>query len=289
LSLAADQTGLPARDAGSAAASSGAAEPAAAGGGASRPPAIEARGISKRYGAVQALENVDFEVYPGEIVALVGDNGAGKSTLVKALAGAHAVDAGTIFVNGREAKLHTPADATALGIAVIYQDLALCDNLDVVENIFLGRELLRGFGGTLRVLVELEMERRAIETVRRLKVNIPNARSTVANLSGGQRQAVAIAKAVMWDPQVIILDEPTAALGVAQTLQIVELIKQLREQGHAVALISHNLSEIFGIADRIIVLRLGHRVATLDPKTATHDAVVAAITGMTLGETAPSG
>lgn len=249
-----------------------------------RVPVLETRAVSKRYGSVQALIDVDFEVYAGEVVGLLGDNGAGKSTLVKSIAGAHHIDSGTIRVAGVEAKIHSPADATALGITVIYQDLALCDNLDVVANVFLGREELRGFGGPLRNLAEIEMERRAVGTLRDLEVNIPNPRARVASLSGGQRQSVAIAKAVMWNSQVVILDEPTAALGVVQTKQVLDLIKRLRAQGLGVVLISHNIPDIFEVADRIVVLRLGRRVATLDASSASEHDVVSAITGAVKAE-----
>ena len=212
------------------------------------------------------------------MVALVGDNGAGKSTLIKTIAGTHQPDGGTIFFEGEEVKIHTPSDATHLGIETVYQDLALCDNLDVVENMFLGREEAppEGYGP----LNELKMEKRSLEVLKSLNVTtIRSVRTPVASLSGGQRQSVAISRAVMWNSKIVILDEPTAALGVAQTAQVLALVKRLREQGLGVVLISHNIQEIFEVADRIIVLRLGRRAATFTHEGTTPDDVVAAITG----------
>lgn len=236
------------------------------------------KGISKSFGAVQALIDVDFEVYPGEVVALVGDNGAGKSTLIKCVSGVHTPDAGTIFVDGQEVKIDTPSDATRLGIETVYQDLALCDNLDVVANMFLGREMA-GPGG-IGPLRELEMEKRSLDVLESLQVTtIPSVRQRVASLSGGQRQSVAISRAVMWSARLVILDEPTAALGVAQTAQVHALIRRLREQGLGVVVITHNLHEVFELADRIVVLRLGRRVATFRQKETTPEEVVSAITG----------
>jgi D-xylose transport system ATP-binding protein len=244
-------------------------------------PILEMRGISKRYGAVQALTNVDFEVYPGEVVALVGDNGAGKSTLIKCIAGTHAPDEGKIIFDGKEIHLHAPSDATRLGIETVYQDLAICDNLDVVQNMFLGRErVMRLVPPIIELLSEFEMEKRSLEVLETLSVTtISNVREKVASLSGGQRQAVAIARAAMWDAKLVILDEPTAALGVVQTDQVLALVRQLREHGLGVVVISHNLHEVFSVANRIIVLRLGRRVATFDQQSTTPDDVVAAITG----------
>jgi D-xylose transport system ATP-binding protein len=236
------------------------------------------QGISKRFGAVQALTDVDFEVYPGEVVALVGDNGAGKSTLIKCVAGVHSADEGRILVEGTEVKIHTPSDATHLGIETVYQDLALCDNLDVVANMFLGRE--PADPGGVGPLQELEMEKRSLDILDGLQVTtIPSVRQAVASLSGGQRQSVAISRAVMWEARIVILDEPTAALGVAQTAQVLALIRRLREQGLGVVVITHNLHEVFEVADRIVVLRLGRRVATFAHAETTPEDVVAAITG----------
>jgi D-xylose transport system ATP-binding protein len=245
-----------------------------------REPILELHGISKRFGAVQALTEVDFEVYPGEVVALVGDNGAGKSTLIKCVAGTHTPDEGSIRFEGREVRIHTPADATQLGIETVYQDLALCDNLDVVQNMFLGREFTRGLGTQVELLSEIEMEKRSLEVLETLNVTtIGSVRTKVAALSGGQRQSVAISRAVMWNSKLVILDEPTAALGVAQTEQVLALIRRLRERGLGVVVITHNLHEVFEIADRIVVLRLGRRVATFDHEGTSPEDVVAAITG----------
>ena len=259
------------------------------GGGAAAPseqkPILEARGISKRYGAVQALTSVDFEVYPAEVVALVGDNGAGKSTLIKCIAGTHAPDEGRILFEGREVHLGSPSDATRLGIETVYQDLAICDNLDVVQNMFLGREwVARALRPVVGILSELEMERRSLEVLETLHVTtIATVRSKVAALSGGQRQSVAISRAAMWNSKLVILDEPTAALGVAQTEQVLALVRRLREHGLGVVVISHNLHEVFSVADRIVVLRLGRRVATFLHGATSPEDVVAAITGA-LGE-----
>jgi D-xylose transport system ATP-binding protein len=212
------------------------------------------------------------------VVALVGDNGAGKSTLIKTIAGTHQPDGGQIFFEGEEVKIHSPSDATRLGIETVYQDLALCDNLDVVANMFLGRENADPAG--LGPLNELAMEKRSLGVLSSLNVTtIRSVRTPVASLSGGQRQSVAISRAVMWNSKVVILDEPTAALGVAQTEQVLALVKRLREQGLGVVLISHNIQEIFEVADRIIVLRLGKRAATFQHEGTTPDDVVAAITG----------
>lgn len=244
-------------------------------------PILQMRGISKRYGAVQALTDVDFEVYAGEVVALVGDNGAGKSTLIKCVAGTHTPDEGKMIFDGKEIHLHMPSDATRLGIETVYQDLAVCDNLDVVQNMFLGRErVTRLLPPIVEILSEFEMEKRSLDVLKTLSVTtISNVREKVASLSGGQRQSVAIARAAMWDSKLVILDEPTAALGVVQTAQVLALIRRLREHGLGVVVISHNLHEVFSIADRIIVLRLGRRVATFQHGATTPDDVVAAITG----------
>jgi D-xylose transport system ATP-binding protein len=238
-------------------------------------PTLELRDVSKRFGAVQALDGVDFSVRPGEVMALVGDNGAGKSTLIKSIAGIHPFDSGEVLFDGREVHIHGPKDAARLGIEVVYQDLALCDNLDVVQNMFLGRESHDVF----RRLRELEMEQRANATLASLSVTtIRSTRQTVATLSGGQRQSVAVARAVMWNSRVVILDEPTAALGVAQTRQVLELVKRLGAQGLAVVLISHNLHDIFEVADRITVLRLGRDVGVYERGATTQQEIVGAIT-----------
>ena len=243
-------------------------------------PILQMRNISKSFGAVRALSGVDFEVYAGEVVALVGDNGAGKSTLVKTIAGVGPADSGEIFVDGQPVRITSPQMAAHLGIETVYQDLALCDNLDVVSNLFLGREEKTPWRG----LAEIEMERRTIEVLRTLDVKIPSVRTLVASLSGGQRQSIAVAKSLLRQAKVVLLDEPTAALGVAQTRQVLNLIRRLRDQGLGVVVISHNLADVFEVADRVIVLRLGRRVATFDVKNTTSERVVAAITGAEFGE-----
>jgi D-xylose transport system ATP-binding protein len=239
-------------------------------------PILELRGISKSFGAVQALYEVDFHVSAGEVMALVGDNGAGKSTLIKCIAGIYSSDSGEVLFEGQPVSIHGPKDAARLGIEVVYQDLALADNLDVVQNMFLGREELTG---PLRSLDELTMEKRANDTLATLSVTTINSvRQTVAGLSGGQRQSVAVAKAVMWNSRVVILDEPTAALGVAQTRQVLDLVKRLGQQGLAVVLVSHNLYDVFEVADSITVLRLGQNVAEYKRSEVTQTQVVEAIT-----------
>jgi D-xylose transport system ATP-binding protein len=237
-------------------------------------PVLEMRGISKRFGAVQALTEVDFEVSQGEVVALVGDNGAGKSTLIKVIAGVGPNDDGAIRFEGKEVAITRPLDAQALGIATVYQDLALCDNLDVVANLFLGREDARA-----GLIDEVMMERSAGELLRSLAAKIPSVRIPVASLSGGQRQTVAIARSLVGDPKVVILDEPTAALGVAQTAQVLELIERLKERGHAVILITHNLAEATAVCDRIVVLRLGRNAGDFRVDEVSQEDIVAAITG----------
>ena len=242
-------------------------------------PLLRLEGISKRFGAVQALAEVDFEIDPGEVVALVGDNGAGKSTLVKVIAGTNPADQGQIFFADEPVHIGSPQAAAALGIATVYQDLALCDNLDVVANLYVGHERARGPGRNLRLLDEVGMERQALDLLGRLKVRIPSVRTEVASLSGGQRQSIAVARATMGDPRLVLLDEPTAALGVAQTRQVLDLVLRLRDDGMGVIVISHNLVDVFAVADRIVVLRLGRRVASFATADTTAEEVVAAITG----------
>jgi D-xylose transport system ATP-binding protein len=238
-------------------------------------PLLELRGVSKRFGAVQALSAVDFRSMPGEVMALVGDNGAGKSTLIKGIAGIYPFDEGEIYFDGQQVHIHGPRDVAALGIEIVYQDLALADNLDVVANMFLGRERTRSFWR----LDEASMEQASLETLDSLSVTtISSVRQAVAGLSGGQRQAIAVAKAVMWNSRLVILDEPTAALGVAQTRQVLDLVRRLADKGLAVILISHNLYDIFEVADRITVLRLGRKVGELVAAETTQQAVVHAIT-----------
>jgi len=238
-------------------------------------PLLEIRDLSKTFGSVQALTDVDFEVRSGEVMALVGDNGAGKSTLIKCVAGIHGYDSGELFFEGEPVTIHGPKDSAKLGIEVVYQDLALCDNLDVVQNMYLGREI-RDFLFRLR---EPVMEQRTAETLKSLAVTtIRSIRQPVASLSGGQRQSVAVAKAVQWNSRLVILDEPTAALGVAQTRQVLELVKRLAEQGLSVVLISHNLHDIFEVATRITVLRLGRDVGVYERDKTTEQEIVHAIT-----------
>jgi D-xylose transport system ATP-binding protein len=238
-------------------------------------PVLELRGISKSFGSVHALTDVDLEVHRGEVLALVGDNGAGKSTLIKTVAGIHAADTGDILFEGEQVTISTPKDAARLGIEVVYQDLALCDNLDVVQNMYLGREAHDVF----QRLKEPVMEQRTAETLKSLRVTtIRSIKQAVATLSGGQRQSVAVARAVMWNSKLVILDEPTAALGVAQTEQVLELVKRLGEQGLAVILISHNLHDVFTVADNITVLRLGRNAGFFKRTEVTQQEVVHAIT-----------
>ncbi|MFE7326633.1 ATP-binding cassette domain-containing protein [Streptomyces sp. NPDC057565] len=239
-------------------------------------PVLALRGVSKRFGAVQALTDVELEVHAGEVVALVGDNGAGKSTLVKTIAGVHPIDDGVIEWEGKGVQINRPHDAQNLGIATVYQDLALCDNIDVVGNLYLGREL-RKFG----VLNEVEMERRSRELLSTLSIRIPSVRIPIASLSGGQRQTVAIARSMLGEPKLVILDEPTAALGVEQTAQVLDLVERLRERGHAVILISHNMADVKAVADKVAVLRLGRNNGVFDVATTSQEEIISAITGAT--------
>ncbi|MDJ0334340.1 ATP-binding cassette domain-containing protein [Salinibacterium sp. G-O1] len=237
-------------------------------------PLVSMSGISKNFGAVRALTGVDLEVYPGEVVALVGDNGAGKSTLVKILAGVFKPDAGSITFAGTPVSIGNPAEAHDLGIATVFQDLALCDNLDVVSNLWLGRELaVRG------VLDHVEMETRSWALLRELSVRIPSVRARVATLSGGQRQTVAIARSLIGEPSVVILDEPTAALGVAAAAEVLNLIERLRERGLGVIVISHNITDVQAVSDRIVVLRLGRNNGHFRTDEVTNEIVISAITG----------
>ena len=247
-------------------------------------PLLELNKISKRFGGVQALTDVDFSAQRHQVTALVGDNGAGKSTLVKIISGIVAADSGTYRFEDRIVRVDSPQAAAALGIATIYQDLALSDNLDVVANLFLGREEVGGVG----LLDETDMEQQATKVLTRLAVRIPSVRTQVASLSGGQRQSVAIARSMLGKPTMVVLDEPTAALGVAQTAQVLDLIRRLRDQGLAVVVISHNLADVFAIADVIVVLRLGRQVAVLDAKQTNSEEVVAAITGANVGDRLPA-
>jgi simple sugar transport system ATP-binding protein len=245
-----------------------------------RQPVLEARDIVKTFGKVEALRGASFTVYPNEVVALVGDNGAGKSTLVKTLVGVHPPDSGEVIFEGRPVQLHTPSDARALGIETVYQDLALASEVDPAANMFLGREILRpGLLGKLGFLDKAQMRKRSGEAFKQLGVRIQDLSAPVANMSGGQRQGIAISRAVTWADKVVFMDEPTAALGVVQTRNVLDLIKRVREQGRSVVLISHNMPEVFEVADRIEVLRLGTRVARLTTKDVSMEDVVAAMTG----------
>ena len=237
-------------------------------------PILELRGVNKSFGVVHVLHDVDFQIYPGEVTALVGDNGAGKSTLVKAIAGIYPIDTGTYLFEGKPVTVRDPNDVAALGIEIVYQDLALCDNLDIVQNMFLGRELKRR-----GVLDEATMESMAREALASLSVRtVKSVRQTVSSLSGGQRQTVAIAKSVLWNSKVVLLDEPTAALGVAQTRQVIDLVRRLANQGVGVVLISHNMVDVFEVADRICALYLGRVAAEVKASEVTHSQVVELIT-----------
>jgi D-xylose transport system ATP-binding protein len=243
-------------------------------------PILSLRGIEKSFGPVQVLKGVDFDAYPGQVTALVGDNGAGKSTLIKCIAGIYNIDGGDYFFDGNPVTVSGPREATDLGIEIVYQDLALCDNLDIVHNMFLGREMKKGV-----TLNEEEMEALARKTLDGLSVRtVKSIRQTVSSLSGGQRQTVAIARAVLWNSKVVILDEPTAALGVAQTEQVLNLVRRLADNGLAVILISHNLNDIFQVADNIAALYLGNMAAQVKKNDVTHAQVVQLITtGKTAG------
>jgi D-xylose transport system ATP-binding protein len=244
-------------------------------------PLLELKGVSKRFGAVQALYNVDFEVRPGEVMALVGDNGAGKSTLIKGIAGIHPFSHGKIYFGGKPVNIHGPRDSASLGIEIVYQDLALADNLDVVANMFLGREQM----GMFWSLNEAEMEKATIETLTSLSVStLSSVRQPVASLSGGQRQAIAVAKAVMWNSKIVILDEPTAALGVAQTRQVLDLVRRLADKGLAVVVITHNMHDVFEVSDRITVLRLGQQVGVFNRTDVDQREIIHAITAGDLQE-----
>ncbi|GAA2381810.1 ATP-binding cassette domain-containing protein [Nonomuraea africana] len=239
-------------------------------------PVLALEGISKRFGAVQALTDVELQVNEGEVVALVGDNGAGKSTMIKVIAGVGPPDAGRIMWEGRQVTINSPSDAQALGIATVYQDLALCDNLDVVGNLFLGNEV-----STTGVLDEVAMEKRSRDLLETLSIRIPSVRIPVASLSGGQRQTVAISRSLLGEPKVVMLDEPTAALGVEQTAHVLDLVERLRHQGHGVILISHNMVDVKAVADRIAVLRLGRNNGFFDARSTSQEEIISAITGAT--------
>jgi len=243
-------------------------------------PLLELRGVNKSFGVVHVLHDVDFAVYPGTVTALVGDNGAGKSTLVKVIAGIYGRDSGDYLFDGEPVHVHGPRDVAALGVETVYQDLALCDNLDIVDNMFLGRELRNGI-----VLDDVQMETRARETLASLSVRtVKSVRQSVASLSGGQRQTVAIAKAVLWNSKIVLLDEPTAALGVAQTRQVLDLVRRLADRGLGVVLISHNMNDVLEVADRVTALYLGRVAADVPAKNLSHNQIVELITAGRSGD-----
>ncbi|MFC7247460.1 ATP-binding cassette domain-containing protein [Catellatospora aurea] len=243
-------------------------------------PLLELRGINKSFGPVQVLRDVAFQVHPGEVTALVGDNGAGKSTLVKCIGGIYPIDSGEYLMEGKQVHVHNPRDAASHGVEIVYQDLALCDNLDIVQNMFLGREKKSGM-----ILDEPTMEQLAQQTLAGLSVRtVKSVRQQVSSLSGGQRQTVAIAKAVLWNSKLVILDEPTAALGVAQTQQVLELVRRLADNGLAVVLISHNMNDVFAVSDRIAALYLGRMAAQVKTSDVTHSQVVELITSGRSGQ-----
>ncbi len=243
-------------------------------------PLLEVRGLNKSFGPVQVLRDVDFSAHAGQVTALVGDNGAGKSTLVKCLGGIYSIDSGEYLFDGKPVTVHGPRDAAALGVEIVYQDLALCDNLDIVQNMFLGREIKSGI-----VLDDITMEQKAAETLAGLSVRtVKSVRQHVSSLSGGQRQTVAIAKAVLWNNRLVVLDEPTAALGVAQTAQVLELVRRLADNGLAVVLISHNMNDVFAVADRIAALFLGQMCAQVSASDVTHSQIVELITSGRSGD-----
>ena len=258
------------------------AQTIASGAMAAKQPILVARGINKHFGPVHALKDIDFTVYPGEVVALIGDNGAGKSTLINVLTGVLPVETGEVVFDGETVRFTSPHEAREHGIETVYQDLAVAPHLDAVANIFLGRERrLGGIQGILGFLDNQRMRRETEDQLAELRVRVPNLDRRLITLSGGQRQGVAVARAVMWASKLVIMDEPTAALGVAQTAMVLDLIRQVRDTGIPVVFISHNMPNVFQVADRIVVLRLGQVVAELDPATATIEDAVAAMTGST--------
>lgn len=241
-----------------------------------QPPVVSLRGITHSFGAVRALIDVDLDVRAHEVVAVVGDNGAGKSTLVGVLAGALVPDAGEVVVDGQEVLLSSPGLARQLGVATVFQDLALCEDLDVVENVYLGQELRRGL-----LLDEVGMERGARRLLAQLGVRVPSVRATVSGLAGGQRQAVAMARALVGEPRVLVLDEPTSSLGVTQTAEVLNLVERVRDRGHGVVLVSQNMADVQAVADRVVVLRRGRVNGVFDAQTASYEDIIAAVTGVT--------
>ena len=256
---------------------------------AERTPVLEARGLVKRYGNVTALDGADFALYPDEILAVIGDNGAGKSTLIKALSGAITPDEGEILLDGKTVRFHGPLDARRAGIETVYQDLALSPALDIAENIFLGRELRRGgpLGSVVRMLDKRRMREDAAQYMRDLKIGIRSMRQPVETLSGGQRQGVAVARSAAFARHVVIMDEPTAALGVRESGMVLDLIRQVRDRGLPVILISHNMPQVFDVADRVHIQRLGRRIAVVEPRSVAMADAVAIMTGAMEGVRVP--
>jgi ABC-type sugar transport system ATPase subunit len=240
---------------------------------------LEVRGLTKRFGGLTAVDQVDLQVYPGEVVGLLGDNGAGKSTLIKMVSGVYHPDEGQIFFQGKEIKLASPANALELGIETLYQDLALAENLDVFSNIFMGREKTKPFLGVIPVLDHEFMHEESKKVLKRLEIEIPSLRNLIKNLSGGQRQAVAIGRSIYWDAKLLIMDEPTAALGVQEQRKVLDLVRVLRAQNIPIIIISHQLYDIFSVTDRLVIMRRGKKVAERNTKETTPDQVVGLITG----------
>jgi simple sugar transport system ATP-binding protein len=247
-------------------------------------PTLRVQGLTKRFGGLTAVDHVDLEVYPGEVVGLLGDNGAGKSTLIKMISGVYHPDEGRIFFEGRATRLGSPMNALELGIETLYQDLALAENLNVYSNIFLGRERTRPFLGVIRVLDHEAMHEEASRVLKRLDIEIPSLRSRIKNLSGGQRQAVAISRSIYWNAKLLIMDEPTAALGVAEQKKVLDLVRTLRAQSIPVIIISHQLYDIFAVCDRLAIMRRGVKVAERLTRDTTPDEVVGLIIGSELAE-----
>lgn len=240
---------------------------------------LEVRGLTKRFGGLTAVDNVDLQVYPGEVVGLLGDNGAGKSTLIKMVSGVYHPDGGQIFFQGKEIKLASPMNALELGIETLYQDLALAENLDVFSNIFMGREKTKPFLGLIPVLDHEFMHNESKKVLNRLEIEIPSLRNLIKNLSGGQRQAVAIGRSIYWEAKLLIMDEPTAALGVHEQRKVLDLVRVLRSQNVPIIVISHQLYDIFSVTDRLVIMRRGKKVAERNTKETTPDEVVGLITG----------
>ena len=242
-------------------------------------PMLQLRGLTKRFGGLTAVDRVDLEVYPGEVVGLLGDNGAGKSTLIKMVSGVYRPDGGEIFFQGREIRLGSPMDALELGIETLYQDLALAENLNVYANIFLGRERTKPFLGLIRVLDHASMHEESEKVLKRLEIEIPSLKSQIKHLSGGQRQAVAIGRSIYWNAKLLIMDEPTAALGVQEQRKVLDLVRVLASQNIPIIVISHQLYDIFSVTDRLVIMRRGRKVAERRTKDTTPDEVVGLIIG----------